>query len=349
MKLKLVSSSLVLVLIGIHFAQADSKKEARVTQIIRDVKLMPSDATARPANLDDKVNEETGVRTGGESRSELTFVDFTITRLGANTIFSFNKAGHSTEVESGSLLFRVPKNSGGGRITSSGVSVAVTGTTVILECYRGDRLFVLEGSARISLIKYPNQFQNLRAGQMVDVPPGSKTIPPPTNFDINDLMKKHPLITDFPPLPSRDLIIAASQQQSGRAGPPAPFVPVGYPPGGGLTTVPLGPRPGRTPPGGGTLPPTAGGGTTQPPTAGGGTTQPQPSPGRHPRPGGPVTGAGPNKPPASTSTPPPVIYRQPGQTVGSPTSDTTSQTKAQRTPPPSRRIRQPVQTTQRPR
>src|SRR5436853_161265 len=133
-KLKALSSLLAVLLIADHTIAADSKKEARVTQIIRDVKLMPSDAAARPATVNDKVHEDTGVRTGGDSRSELTFVDLTITRLGANTIFSFNKAGRNAEVDSGSILFRVPKNSGGGHITTSGVSVAVTGTTVILEC-----------------------------------------------------------------------------------------------------------------------------------------------------------------------------------------------------------------------
>src|SRR5437868_12453261 len=127
-------------LVAGHVTAASDPSQARVTRIIRDVKLLPAKSTARAAAIDDKVSEGTGVRTGDESRSELTFVDLTITRLGANSIFSFNKAGRNAEVDSGSILFRVPKNSGGGRITSSGVSVAVTGTTGILECMRGDRL-----------------------------------------------------------------------------------------------------------------------------------------------------------------------------------------------------------------
>lgn len=301
---------------------ADLKKEARVTQIIRDVKLMPSDAAARPANVNDKVNEDTGVRTGGESRSELTFVDLTITRLGANTIFSFSKAGHSTQIDNGSLLFRVPKNSGGGHITSSGVSVAITGTTVILECIRGNKLYVLEGGARISLIKYPSQFQNLRAGQMVDVPPGAKTIPPPTNFDINDLMRKHPLVTDFPPLPSRDLIAAAAQQQ-----PPPQTGPGGFP------IVPV-----INLFGGGSSGGSHGGSTHTPPGQ-----PPQQPPTTRP----PVTGQGAGATTTTTSTPPPVIYRQPppGKTP-SPTTGRTTQTRQQPTPPPPKRIiKRPAQTT----
>ena len=74
---------------------------------IRYVSLLGFDA------VNDKVREDTSVRTGGESRSELTFADLTIARLGADTIFSFNKAGRDDQLDGGSVLLRVPKNSGG--------------------------------------------------------------------------------------------------------------------------------------------------------------------------------------------------------------------------------------------
>ena len=49
MKTKILSSSLA-ILLGSGFAlAADSKKEAKVTQIIRDVRLLPADAAARAA------------------------------------------------------------------------------------------------------------------------------------------------------------------------------------------------------------------------------------------------------------------------------------------------------------
>lgn len=198
-------------------------KEARVTQIIRDVKLLPSEAAARPAAVNDKVAEDTGVRTGGESRSELTFPDLTITRLGSNTIFSFSKAGRTAKVDSGSILLRVPKDSGGGTIKNNAVTVAVTGTTVIFEANRGRKLITLEGSARVSLTAKPREFRNVLAGQMIDVPPGATTLPMPVNIDLNDVMRNHPLITDFKPLPSQPLIMAAAQQA-----PPAPAPPPTY-------------------------------------------------------------------------------------------------------------------------
>ena len=337
MNTKILSSSLA-ILLGSGFAlAADSNKEAKVTQIIRDVRLLPAEAAARAATLNDRVAEDTGVRTGGESRSELTFGDLTITRLGANTIFSFNKAGRNVQVDSGSILLRVPKDSGGGRIKTSAVTVAVTGTTVIVESARGGRnkLIVLEGSARIGLVKYPKQFQNVRAAQMVDVPPGATTVPLPVNIDLNDVMKRHPLITDFPPLPSRDLIIAAANQpqpQPPPSGPSTfPILPV-INLGGGLTTGPVGPRypprqqppsssnpPGQQPPSStnppGRTPPSKNPPGQQPPSSTNPPDQRPPSttnpPGKGPK--GPVVG------PNRTPTPPPVILRQaPTRTVTKP-------------------------------
>jgi hypothetical protein len=93
-----------------------AENEARVTRIIRDVKVLPPDSEAQPAVLDQTVAEDTGVRTGDKSRSELTFADLTITRLGADTIFHFNQAGRTADMASGSMLLRVPKDSGGATI-----------------------------------------------------------------------------------------------------------------------------------------------------------------------------------------------------------------------------------------
>lgn len=259
-------------------AMAASSKEARVTQIIREVKLLPADAAAREAALNDKVSDETGVRTGGDSRSELTFPDLTITRLGANTIFSFSKSGRTANVDTGSILLRVPKDSGGGSIRSTAVTVAITGTTVIFEGSRNGRskLITLEGSARVSLKKKPSESRKVLAGQMLDVPAGATTLPMPVNIDLNELMRTHPLITDFKPLPSQPLIVAAAQNPPPPPSyngpiigpgprpvvvnnPPRPVVDNPPPNSGPKQNPPLPPRPVRNPP---NQPP----GTTAPPT-----------------------------------------------------------------------------------
>ena len=297
-------------------ASAASSKEARVTQIIHEVKLVPSDAAAREAALNDKVSEDTGVRTGTESRSELTFPDLTITRLGANTIFSFNKSGRTANVDSGSILLRVPKDSGGGTIRSSAVTVAVTGTTVIFEGNRSgkSKLYTLEGSARVALKKKPSDWRKVLAGQVLDVPPGATTLPMPTNFDVNQLMHSHPLITDFKPLPSAPLIMAVAQQPP----PPAPAPPPDYT-GPNIFPIPIVPI------------------INQPPTRGSHpnpTTSPRPN--RYPptKPPGNTNPPGTNSQPTVTPTPGPILRQTPSKPPTTPTPSRVIRKKPPPTPPP---------------
>jgi hypothetical protein len=166
--------------------------------------------------MNDKVGAGEAVRTGDASRSELTFPDLTISRLGANTIYSFNRAGRDVSLTNGSILLRVPKGSGGGNIRTDPVTVAVTGTTLIFEHARGGRskLIVLEGGARLSLTKVRGQSRDLRAGQVLEVPAGATTLGMPQEIDLDEVMKTHPLITNFRPLPSRDLIAEAARNQA---------------------------------------------------------------------------------------------------------------------------------------
>ncbi|MDQ3626248.1 MAG: FecR family protein [Verrucomicrobiota bacterium] len=79
------------------------------------------------------MREGTAVRTGVESRTELTFADQTLARLGANTIFSFDEGTRSMDLGGGAMLLRVPKDAGGAKITTAAVTAAITGTTVLLE------------------------------------------------------------------------------------------------------------------------------------------------------------------------------------------------------------------------
>ena len=69
--------------------RADELKEAQVTQVMQDVRVLPSNAAPRPASVKDRIHQDEAVRTGVQSRAELTFTDMTITRLGSQTIFSF--------------------------------------------------------------------------------------------------------------------------------------------------------------------------------------------------------------------------------------------------------------------
>src|SRR5437763_17107659 len=106
---------------------------ARVTQVVNDVKVVLEKAAPRPVALSDLIRHGTPVSTGTQSRSELAFNDLTITRLGANTIFSFKEGTREMTLIDGAILFQVPKGSGGATIRTVGVTAAITGTTGIAE------------------------------------------------------------------------------------------------------------------------------------------------------------------------------------------------------------------------
>src|SRR5437660_196118 len=215
----------------IDFAQSPTPDpEGRVTIIFHDVQSLPAQADARPAAINDKVDEDTALRTGTDSRSELTFADLTITRLGENTIFSFNKAGRSVRLDNGSILLYARKNSGAAQISTKAATVGITGTTVIFESKPDsyDRLIVLEGVARFSLNNNPDQSAEVRGGQLLNVNAGAKKLPKPGRVDLRRIIRTHPLIKDFPPLPSLDLILATAQGRNQNfPRPPQPILGTG--------------------------------------------------------------------------------------------------------------------------
>ena len=102
-------------------------KEAQVTQVIQDVRLLPLNASPRPATVNDNIRQGTAVQTGVQSRSELTFKDQTITRLGEKTIFSVGEGARTIDLGRGQFLLYVPKNSGNAKVKTGAVTAAVTG------------------------------------------------------------------------------------------------------------------------------------------------------------------------------------------------------------------------------
>ena len=106
---------------------ADELKQAKVTQVIQDVRVLPSNASPRPAALNDDVHQGTAVQTGVQSRSELTFKDQTITRLGEKTIFSVGQGSRTIDLGSGQFLLYAPKKGGGAKVKMGPVTAAITG------------------------------------------------------------------------------------------------------------------------------------------------------------------------------------------------------------------------------
>lgn len=192
--------------------RAAELQEAQVTQVIQDVRVLPSNGSPRPASLHDRVHQDEAVRTGVESRSELTFQDMTITRLGSQTIFSFKGGTRTINLKSGSILLSVPKNSGGGQIKTAAVTASVTGTKIVMQYHPDHFEFrVLEGDANLC----QNESKNVRlrrrddepcpdcvtvhAGQMVSGRPGD-CFSQPVAFNVAEFMATSELFAGFPSL-----------------------------------------------------------------------------------------------------------------------------------------------------
>src|SRR4029077_20353504 len=197
-------------------------KEAQVTQVVKDVKLLPTGAAARPATVNDEVRDGIAVRTGVDSRSELKFTDQTLARLGANTLFSFSEGTRNLNLQDGAMLLRVPKGAGGAKINSSAVTAAITGTTVMLETHASTKknknsyykFIVLEGTARLYLPGRLGESTLVKAGQMIIMRQDSKMIPEPVDVDIQKITQSSLLITGFGPLGSETLIAFERTRQN---------------------------------------------------------------------------------------------------------------------------------------
>src|ERR1041385_7861561 len=193
---------------------------AEVTKVINRVAVVDPARGQQPAKVRDVIKDNLGLQTGEKSRSELLFQDNTLTRIGAETFFSFKTGTRDMTLEKGSMLLQVPKGLGGATIHTAAVTAAITGTTIMMEYVpkRYIKVLVLEGSLRLSRNGRFGDSLVLRPGKMVIMRPDAKRIPEPVDVDIKHIVQSSTLVNfpDSAPLPSMGLIqeAIASQTQS---------------------------------------------------------------------------------------------------------------------------------------
>src|SRR5438270_1587045 len=191
---------------------------AEVTKIINRVSVIEPAKGDRPAALRDVIKDDLGLQTGARSRSELLFQDNTLTRLGAETFFSFKTGTRDMTLEKGSMLLQVPKGLGGAKIHTAAVTAAITGTTIMMEYSPGKylKVLVLEGSLRLSRNGSFGDSVVLHPGKMVIMRPDAKKFPSPVDVDLAQIVRTSTLV-NFPGsniLPSMPLIQAAINDQA---------------------------------------------------------------------------------------------------------------------------------------
>ncbi len=214
---------LITLLIAIVLAtasQAAALREAQFTRVINDVKKLPDQAPSQAAAVGDTISGKTAVSTGAKSRAELKFGDGTLTRLGANSIFSLDQGSRTIDLQQGTILLQVPKQMGGARVRTAAITAAVTGTTILVEYQPNGyvKVIVLEGSLDLFRNDKPSEFRTLGPGDMVLMKPDGKNIPEPVQVDLERLKQSSKLTneSEFQPLGNANQMQQAQQQQQQR-------------------------------------------------------------------------------------------------------------------------------------
>ena len=190
----------------VELTGAADRKEAHVSEVIRDVRLLVARSGSRPAALNDPVRAGQAVRTGAGSRAELTFPDSTITRLGENSIFSYGQDAKEFDLSNGAALIAVPKESGPVRINTAATTASVTGFVALVESHaKGvNKFMVIEGEACVQrrFHRIPGDpCVTLHAGEMLITLPGTRGNGSVHAFDIEKTVKSALLLEDYWKLP----------------------------------------------------------------------------------------------------------------------------------------------------
>ena len=190
-------------------------QEAHVTQVVKDVKLGSPQAAPRRVAVGESLRDGDAINTGVTGRSELTFADQTIARLGAKTSISISDATRTMGLGEGAVLFQIPKGADRLKIKTGAIAVASTGATGIIE--RHDQFYVkvlvLEGTVRCYLTNRLGESLLLQPGQILITKPEVTALPEPADFNIAREMKTCLLVRDFQPVASQRRIEAEEQKQ----------------------------------------------------------------------------------------------------------------------------------------
>ena len=176
--------------------QAAPLKDGKITRIINDVKTAGEGKAPKKASLNETIVPGNSVRTGIDSRTELLFSDQTITRLGANSNFSFTDGTREMTLSKGVIMLQVPKGLGGAKIQTAAVTAAITGTTVLLEVGpKFTKFIVVEGTATLTLKngKWKRKVK-LTAGQEIVVPNDAVEFPKAFYINLNMLVNTSTLL-----------------------------------------------------------------------------------------------------------------------------------------------------------
>ena len=208
-----IGLSLVAAVTLTSLATAGNIEQSTITEVVKDATvLQPATKGKKPARVNDIFGVPNVLRTGADSRVEMVAEDQTVTRVGANTIFSFEPQKREINLQKGSVLFNSPTGKGGGTIRTAAATAAVQGTTLIVVTTQngGFKALLLEGRGSV---KSNGKTRSITAGQMVYVLPGGD-LSGVLNFHLAEQVGVARLVNGFrQPLASKEKIDKAVAKQ----------------------------------------------------------------------------------------------------------------------------------------
>lgn len=169
------------------------------------------------AVLNDKIESDAQVGTGEQSMVELSLDDKSITRIGANALFSFVKQERLVKCDKGTFLVSKDPETETITVTTGSVTAAVNGSTVMFDVKDdATHIAVAETTTGVVVTDKNGKSMTLQSGEGISATPNGMTSSTPRSVDVKDLTSSSPLFTEkgLPPLANDALIkgVASAQE-----------------------------------------------------------------------------------------------------------------------------------------
>jgi hypothetical protein len=168
------------------------------------------------AVLNDKIESDTQVGTGEQSMCELSLDDKSITRIGANALFSFIKQERLVKCDKGTFLVSKDPETETITVTTGSVTAAVNGSTVMFDVKDdATHIAVAETTTGVVVTDKNGKSMTLQSGEGISATPNGMTSSTPQSVDVKDLTSSSPLFTEkgLAPLANDALIKGVTSAQ----------------------------------------------------------------------------------------------------------------------------------------
>ena len=196
---------------------------ASVVSFVKNDVHSIQDTNQVAAVLNDRVESNTQVGTGAQSMCELSLDDKSVTRIGANAVFSFVEQERLVKCDKGTFLVSKDPETETMTVTTGSVTAAVNGSTVMFDV-RGDatHVAVAETTTGVVVTDKNGKSMTLQSGEGISATPAGMASATPRSVDVKDLTSSSPLFTEagLAPLANDALIkgVASAQASAKAAG-----------------------------------------------------------------------------------------------------------------------------------